>query len=87
MQGSKCEKDDDMSTPVGRLLLVCGFSIVAGSVEPALAMGGGGPPISSMTKQYCTEMVVNKGITDVDRFEAEVRKCVANPNTYPPTYK
>ena len=73
-----------MSTPAGRLLLVFGCSIAAGNIEPALAMGGGGPPISSMTKQYCTEMVVNKGITDVDRFEAEV---VANPNTYPPTYK
>jgi len=40
-----------------------------------------------MTKQYCTEMVVNKGITDVQRFQAEVQKCLDNPITYPPTYK
>jgi len=40
-----------------------------------------------MTQKYCTEMVVNKGITDVDRFQQEVRKCMANPVTYPPTYR
>jgi hypothetical protein len=57
------------------------------AVEPVLAMGGGGPPVSSMTKQYCTEMVVNKGIADIARFQQEVAKCVANPVTYPPTYK
>ena len=50
-------------------------------------MGGGGPPVSSMTQNYCREMVVNKGITDVARFEAEVRKCVADPVTYPPAYR
>lgn len=43
--------------------------------------------MSSMTKQYCTEMVVNKGITDIARFQQEVAKCVANSVTYPPTYK
>jgi hypothetical protein len=57
------------------------------TVQPVLARGGGGPPVSSMTKQYCTEMVVNKGITDIARFQQEVAKCVANPVTYPPTYK
>jgi hypothetical protein len=71
----------------GFLRLVAGFSIAAGTAQPALARGGGGPPVSSMTKQYCTEMVVNKGITDVQRFQAEVQKCLDNPITYPPTYK
>ena len=67
-----------------RFMLV--FSIVLGSVQPVLAMGGGGPPVSAMTKQYCTEMVVNKGVTDVARFEQEVGKCVDDPVTYPPAY-
>jgi hypothetical protein len=71
----------------GVLRLVVGFSIAAGTAQPVLARGGGGPPVSSMTKQYCTEMVVNKGITDVQRFQAEVQKCLDNPITYPPTYK
>jgi hypothetical protein len=39
-----------------------------------------------MTQNYCREMVVNKGITDIDRFQQEVRRCVANPNAYPPAY-
>ncbi|HEX9169943.1 MAG TPA: hypothetical protein VF886_13645 [Roseiarcus sp.] len=43
--------------------------------------------MSSMTKQYCTEMVVNKGITDITRFQQGVAKCVANPVTYPPAYR
>jgi hypothetical protein len=37
-----------------------------------------------MTYQYCTEQVVNTGITDVTKFNAEVQKCLANPVTYPP---
>ena len=41
----------------------------------------------TMTLNYCREMVVNKGITDVTRFQQEVSKCVANPVTYPPSYK
>jgi hypothetical protein len=32
-------------------------------------------------------MVVNKGITEIARFQQEVAKCVTNPVTYPPTYK
>jgi hypothetical protein len=39
-----------------------------------------------MTLNYCREMVVNKGITDVRRFQQEVSKCVANPVTHPPAY-
>jgi hypothetical protein len=39
-----------------------------------------------MTLNYCRETVYNKGITDVTRFEEEVKKCVANPVTYPPAY-
>jgi hypothetical protein len=68
------------------LRLAVGFSIVAGFVQPVLARGGGGPPVSSMTANYCRETVYNKGITDVGRFEEEVRKCIANPITYPPAY-
>ena len=40
----------------------------------------------TMTLNYCREMVVNKGITDVTRFQQEVSKCVANPVTYPSAY-
>jgi len=49
--------------------------------------GGGGPPVRTMTLNYCREMVVNKGITDIARFQQEVQKCMADPVTYPPTYK
>jgi hypothetical protein len=85
----KFRKEDDMSTPVKRLLPLLGLSIVVGSVRPVLAMGGsGGPTGFMMTKQYCTELVVSKGIkstTDVTRFLTEVEKCVDNPVTYPTT--
>ena len=78
-----------MSTPVRRLLPLLGLSIVVGSVQPALAMGGsGGPTGFMMTKQYCNKLVVSEGITDVTdvtRFLAEVEKCVDNPVTYPTT--
>jgi hypothetical protein len=63
--------------------------IVAGElagIQAALARGGGGPPASTMTLNYCRQTVYNKGITDVARFEEEVRKCVADPVTYPPAY-
>jgi hypothetical protein len=76
-----------MSIPLKQLLFLLGPSVVVGYVEPILAMGGGGPPISSMTKQYCTEQVVKKGITDVTRFIAEVQRCVDNPVTYPTANK
>ena len=66
--------------------LVLAFAIGAGTVWPALAMGGGGPPVWTMTLSYCRETVTNKGITDVTRFGQEVKKCVANPVTYPPAY-
>jgi hypothetical protein len=69
------------------LSLVLAVSVAAGSVQPALAMGGGGPPVWTMTQKYCTQMVVNKGILDIDRFQREVRKCMDNPVTYPPAYK
>jgi hypothetical protein len=76
-----------MSNRVSGLRLTLVLAIAAAGVRPALARGGGGPPVSSMTKQYCTEMVVNKGIADIARFQQEVAKCVANPVTYPPTYR
>jgi hypothetical protein len=73
---------------VSGLGLMLVFSIAAASVQPVLARGGGGgPPVWTMTLNYCREMVVNKGITDVTRFEQEVKKCVANPVTYPPSYR
>jgi len=40
-----------------------------------------------MTLNYCREVVVKKGIADVTRFQEEVAKCVADPVTYPPTYR
>jgi hypothetical protein len=71
-----------MSTGTKRLLVV--FSIVAGSVQPVLAGGGGDIGGQEMTYQYCTEQVVKTGILDVTKFNAEVQKCIANPVTYPP---
>jgi len=73
-----------MSTGAKRLLVV--FSIVAGSVQPVLAMGGGDVGGHTMTYQYCTEQVVDRGIADVTKFTAEVQKCLANPAAYPPTF-
>ena len=76
-----------MSNFVTGLAVFLVASIVAGSVQPVLAMGGGGPPVWTMTQNYCRETVANKGITEVNRFEEEVRKCIANPVTYPPAYR
>jgi hypothetical protein len=67
-----------------RLMLVLVFA--AGDVQPTFARGGGGPPGWTMTLNYCRETVTNKGITDVTKFEQEVKKCFANPVTYPPAY-
>ena len=39
-----------------------------------------------MTLNYCRETVANKGIADARKFEQEVKKCFANPVTYPPAY-
>ncbi len=39
-----------------------------------------------MTRNYSREMVTNKGIADVTKFEQEVIKCFANPVTYRPAY-
>ena len=58
---------------------------VAASIQPALARGGG-PPVWTTTLNYCRETVYNKGVTDVTRFEEEVKKCVTDPVTYPPAY-
>jgi hypothetical protein len=80
-------KEDKMGTRVKRLRLFLGLSIVLANVQPVLAMGGAGPPSSAMTRQYCTEQVVNKGITNVEKFNAEVKKCMDNPVTYPTTYR
>jgi hypothetical protein len=76
-----------VSFEVGALRLAVALSFAAAGVHPAHARGGGGPPVWTMTLNYCREMVVNKGITDVTRFNQEVAKCVANPVTYPPGYK
>ena len=67
-----------------RLTLV--FAFATAGAQPALARGGGGPLGRTMTLNYCRETVYNRGITDVTRFEEEVKKCVANPVTYPPAY-
>ncbi len=68
-----------------KVLLVASFA--AGSVDSVLAMGGGGPPVRAMTQDYCRETVFNNGFTDVTRFELEVKKCIANPVTYPTAYR
>jgi hypothetical protein len=68
---------------VARLMLV--FAFAAAGARPAFARGGG-PPGWTMTLSYCRETVTNKGVTDATRFEQEVRKCFANPVTYPPAY-
>jgi hypothetical protein len=68
----------------GPLMLV--FTLAAGGAELAFARGGGGPPGWTMTLNYCRETVANKGIADAARFEQEVKKCFANPVTYPPAY-
>jgi hypothetical protein len=62
------------------------FAIVAGAPEAALSRGGGGPPGWTMTLNYCRETVANKGISAVAKFEQEVKRCFANPVTYPPAY-
>jgi hypothetical protein len=74
------------SNLVGALRLVLVFAIAAGGAQPAFARGGGGPPGWTMTLSYCRETVTNKGITDPTKFEQEVKKCFANPVTYPPAY-
>jgi hypothetical protein len=84
---ARAEDGESMPNSVVGLRTVLAFAIAAAGLQPALARGGGGPPVSLMTRQYCTEMVVNKGITEIERFQQEVRKCVANPVIYPPTYK
>jgi hypothetical protein len=74
------------SNLVGALRLVLVFAIAAGGAQPAFARGGGGPPGWTMTLSYCRETVTNKGIADPTKFEQEVKKCFANPVTYPPAY-
>ncbi len=77
-----------MSSTVGGLRLMFVLLISAGSIQPVLARGGGGPSGFDMTKQYCRETVVNRGFSgDATRFEQEVKKCLANPVTYPTGYK
>ena len=70
----------------GAVRLMFVFAFAAEGAQPALARGGGGPPGWTMTLSYCRETVTNKGITDVTKFEQEVKKCFANPVTYPPAY-
>lgn len=65
--------------------LFVAFLMVIGAVRPAFAMGGGGPRVSTMSESYCRDTVYRRGVREVTRFEQEVRKCVANPVTYPTT--
>jgi hypothetical protein len=71
---------------IGAVRLMLVFAVATGGAQLAFARGGGGPPGWTMTLSYCRETVANKGITDVTRFENEVKKCFANPVTYPPAY-
>jgi hypothetical protein len=72
--------------PVDAVRLMLVFAFAGGGAQPVFARGGGGPPGWTMTLNYCRETVTNKGITDVTKFEQEVKKCFANPVTYPPAY-
>jgi hypothetical protein len=56
------------------------------AVSRPLQEGAAGRRGGTMTLSYCRETVTNKGITDVTKFEQEVKKCFANPVTYPPAY-
>ena len=56
------------------------------AVSRPLQEGAAGRRGGTMTLSYCRETVVNKGIIDVTKFEQEVKKCFANPVTYPPAY-
>jgi hypothetical protein len=71
---------------VSALRLTLVFAFAVGAADLARARGGGGPPGWTMTLSYCRETVANKGITDVTKFEQEVKRCFANPVTYPPAY-
>ena len=75
-----------MSNATGGFRIVCSVLLVAAGVQPVQAMGGGGPPGWTMPLNYCRETVTNKEITDPDKFEAEVKKCFADPVHYPPAY-
>ena len=67
--------------------LVVALLVAEGTVPPVLAGGGGGPPVWMMTQNYCREVVYKRGITEVTAFEQEVRKCMADPVTYPTDHK
>jgi hypothetical protein len=75
---------DGAQNLVGAARLVFVFAFAAAGAQPALARGGGGPPGWTMTLNYCRETVANKGITEDTKFEQQVKKCAANPVTYPP---
>jgi hypothetical protein len=76
----------DAANLVSYVRLVLVFAIAAGGADPAFARGDGGPPGWTMTLSYCRETVTNKGITEPAEFGQEVKKCFANPVTYPPAY-
>jgi hypothetical protein len=65
-----------MSHSVKYTALLLGVLIATASIQPASAFRG------PTTKKYCTELVVNKGITDVKQFNSEVKKCYTNPTIY-----
>jgi hypothetical protein len=65
-----------MSNSAKCTALLVGFSIAAGSIQPAIAFRG------PTTGKYCNELIVKKGITDVAQFKAEMHKCKADPTTY-----
>jgi hypothetical protein len=73
-----------MSSAIAVLRIVYVGLIVAAGALPAHAMGGGGPPVWTMTLNYCRQTVANKGVTDVTKFDEEVKKCFADPVSYPP---
>ena len=71
----------------GGVSIVSMVALLATGAESAYGMGGAGPPAWTMTLNYCRQTVTNKGITDVARFNEEVKKCFADPVDYPPAYR
>ena len=81
--GRPLQKEEKSRTAASNFRLGLVFAFAVGSAQPTLARGGGGPPGWTMTLSYCRETVTNKGITDVTKFEQEVKKCFANPGDLP----
>ena len=60
------------------LIAALSISVTAAGVQSGQAgLNGHG-----MTKNWCREQVINKGITDTAKFKIEMKKCLDDPTTY-----